>query len=231
MQINPLLIAKSALKMVNSANVEVVDDFWIDDIRNTPTAILFTKKQKVPGYFSALSRTFKSRGMRFGICNDEGLWNDYNVTSVPTIVLYNETQTVEHEGPLKLRYVKESIRAFFEARESRAPMHADFYVNTELPEVCYDYSVSCVFSYDNYVDPKVDQVRIQFKNDPFRFFVGTDPLPFPGLKPGDFVVFNAKKMSIIKVSDVADLAPALDRVIDGGAKWTPLKNYEYVPEL
>lgn len=228
---NPASIAKAALKMINSQGVEIVDDFWIDEFRSKPTAILFTKKQHVPGWFAALSRSIPSKQMRFGICNDEGLWSDYNITSSPTVVFYNETSTFTHEGMHRIRFLKESARAFLAGTESRAPVHADFFVNTELPEVCYDYTVSCVFSYEAFVDQKVDQVRLRFKNNPFRFFVGDDPLPFPDLKHGQFVIFNAKKMGMIVVNDVLELEAALDRVLDGGAKWSPIEKCEYIPEL
>jgi hypothetical protein len=169
--------------------------------------------------------------MRFGICNDEALTADFNISEVPSIVFYNESATIVHEGLRKVRFLKESAMAFLEGRESKAPVHADFYVNSELPEICYDYTVSCIFGYDNYVDPKFDEVRIHFKNDPFRFFVGIDPLPFQGIRQGDFVIFNAKKMGIIIVKEVGKLAAALDRVIDGGAKWTTLTKYEFSGEL
>jgi hypothetical protein len=229
--LNPVTIAKQALRFVSPASVKVVDDFWIDDLRVKPTAILFTKKQKVSAPFAALARSFPRSQMRFGICNDESLTADFNISVVPSVVFFNETATVPHEGPLKIRFLKESASAFLEGRESRAPVHAEFFVNSELPEICYDYTVSCVFSYDNYVDPKVDDVRVHFKNDPFRFFVGTDTLPFPGIQLGDFVIFNAKKKGIIVVKDVAKLTLALDRVIDGGAKWQTLTKFEHSLDL
>ena len=229
--LNPVVIAREALKMINSQRVHVVDDFWVDDYRAMPTAILFTKKQHVPGWFAAVSRSVPAKAMKFGICNDEGLWSDYNVSDWPKVVFYNETSTVVHEGMHSVRFVKESARAFLEGRESKVPLHAEFFVNAELPEVCYDYTVSCVFAYDSFVDPKVDQVRVHFKNDPFRFFVGDDALPFPNLKLGEFVIFNAKKMSVIVVDDVSKLEAALDRVLDGGAKWTSLDKYQYDAEL
>ena len=229
--LNPMTIAKTAMRKLSTRLVEVVDDFWIDDLRSKPTAVLFTKKQNVPSWFAALSRSIHPKDMKFGICNDEGLWQDYNITECPKVVFYNETSTVEHEGMMSVRFLKESARAFLEKRESKAPLHAEFYVNAELPEICYDYTVSCVFAYDTFVDPKVDQVRIQFKNDPFRFFVGIDPLPFPNIKVGDFIIFNAKKMGMVVVDDVENLPAALDRVVDGGAKWTPIEKYDYDLEL
>jgi hypothetical protein len=229
--LNPIAIAKQALRFVSPSTVKTVDDFWIDDYRTKPTAILFTEKAKVPASFAALSRSLPRSKMRFGICHDEGLVADFNISQVPSIVFYNESATITHEGLRKIRFLKESAAAFLEGRESKSPVHAEFYVNSELPEICYDYTVSCIFSYDNYVDPKLDEVRVHFKNDPFRFFVGTDPLPFPGIQQGDFVIFNAKKMGIIVVKEVAKVTSALDRVIDGGAKWTTLTKYDWSGEL
>jgi hypothetical protein len=238
---NPVSIAKHALQYIASPSIKVVDDFWLDDLEDIPsqdkktfkkpTAILFTKRDRIPAYFRALSRCFNSSQFRFGICNDESLIENFGVTEIPSIVFYNATAVLPHEGPRRIRFLKESAAAFLEGRESRAPVHSEFYVNTEFPEICYDYSVSCVFSYDNVVEPKLEETRVQFKNDPFRFFVGTDPLPFPGIRQGDFVVFNAKKMAIINVKDVAQLAGTLDRVLDGGAKWTPLAKFDYHADL
>jgi hypothetical protein len=228
---NPVLMVKQSQCLFSSSAVKLLDDSWLDDYRHKPTAVLFTKKQRVSPVFAALSRSFPRSRMRFAICNDESLFPEFNITDTPTVVFYGPNATVVHEGMRRIRFLKESARALLENRESRAPVHAEFFVNSELPEICYDYSVSCVFSYDNYVDPKVDDVRLHFRNDPFRFFVGTDPLPFPGIQVGDFVIFNAKKRGIIVVKDIAKLTAALDRVIDGGAKWSPLKAFRYDMEL
>jgi hypothetical protein len=56
-------------------------------------------------------------------------------------------------------------------------------------------------------------------------------LPFPGIQPGDFVIFNAKKNGIIVVKEVGALGLALDRVIDGGAKWQTLAKFDYSLDL
>ncbi|KAH0787098.1 Thioredoxin family protein [Histomonas meleagridis] len=231
--INPTTIAKAAMEYITSASVKVVDDFWIDDYNEKPTSILFTKKENVPGYFKALSRSFPPSKLRFGICNDEGLFSDYNITKTPTIAFYNNEVTVFHEGPRKLRYLKETANAFLSGRESKSPTRADFYFNTEFPEVCYDYTVTCVFGYESFVDPKYDKIRIQLKNDKFKFFVGDKNIPFTNLKleRGNFVVYNAKKNAAFIVGNVDELMPALDRVLDGTAKWNTLGKYEYSLEL
>ncbi|OHT16561.1 hypothetical protein TRFO_13159 [Tritrichomonas foetus] len=225
--INPKSIAKTALKFIPTTNVQIVDDFWIDDFRDQPTAILFTQKTNIPGYWAALSRVFPPSKLRFGICNDDGLFQDYNVTTTPTIVFYNQTHEVVHESLRKIRFLKETAISFVQKRPNKSPLTVEFYLNSQFPEICYDYTVSCVLAYDNFVDPKLDDIRTNFKNDPFRFFVGDDHFPFSQAKRGQFVIYNAKKSSIIIVEDISLLSAALDRVIDGGAKWTQLKQLKY----
>lgn len=231
-QINPVTISKQALKMIHPGLVQYVDDFFIDELREKPTAILFKKTPKLPGYWAALSRSIPRNKLRFAFCPDDFRMDDYNVTNVPTIVFYNATSSVIYDSFPKIRYLKEFAKAFIENREPNSPAIADFHFNVEFPEVCYDYSVSCVFSYDEYVDPKADEVRIHFKNDPFQFFVGTDHFPFPNInaKLGQYVIYSGKKKAII-TADINSLTTTLERVLDGGAKWNQLQKYEYLPEL
>lgn len=93
--LNPSVIAKTAMNYISSKNVKIVDDFWIDDYRDKPTSILFTKKEKIPGYFKALSRSFSPKKIRFGICNDEGLFNDYRIKETPVIMFYYKNNTIK----------------------------------------------------------------------------------------------------------------------------------------
>lgn len=232
-QLNPKSVVKNALNHIPKANVQFVDDFWIDDLRDgKPTAILFTKKSEIPGYWGALSRTYPKTKVQFGICNDEGLFQDYNITKVPTVVFYHHSDTIVYEGLRKIRFLKESLKSFIEKSEDKTPLISDFYVNEQFPEICYDYTISCVFSYDNFVDPKLDEVRSHFKKDQFRFFVGDTNFPFVKFaKRGQYVIFSSKKNAVIQVADLPALPPVLDRVLDGGAKWIQLKDFSYTSEL
>ena len=230
-QINPKIIAKTAFKYIPQTNVKIVDDFWIDDLRDQPTAILFTEKSEIPGYWSALSRVFPPSKLRFGLCNDDGLFPDYNITNTPKIVFYNQTHEVAHEGLRKIRFLKETALSFVQKRENKNPIPTDYFANSQYPEICFDYSVSCVFSYENFVDPKLDDLKSRYKNDPFRFFSGNQHFPFPNIKRGQYVIYNAKKNAIIIVDDISLLSSALDRVLDGGAKWSPIEQDFYSHEL
>jgi hypothetical protein len=51
-----------------------------------------------------------------------------------------------------------------------------------------------------------------------RLFIGADGIPFHGVATGEFVVFSARKMTVIVVRDVVKLGPVLERVIDGGRR-------------
>ncbi|KAK8882075.1 hypothetical protein M9Y10_044715 [Tritrichomonas musculus] len=232
-KLNPKSIVKNALSYIPTSNINSVDDFWIDDLREgKPKAILFTQKNKIPGYWAALSRIYPPSKVQFGICNEEGLFNDYNITNTPSIVFYNHSKDYVFEGLRKIRFLKESLSAFLTEREDKTPALSEFYVNEQIPEVCFDYSISCIFSYDNFVDPKLDDVRSQFKNDPFKFFVGDTHFPFVRIaKRGQYVIYSAKKNSVIVVNNLSLLPPALERVIDGGAKWIPIQSFLYSAEL
>lgn len=230
--LNPVRIAKAAMLFIPTSNVKEVDDFWIDDLRQKPTAILFSKKNRVPGYWAAASRLYHPSKLRVGICYDEGLIEEMaEGNKPPSVVYFSENATIAHEGPLKFRYIRESLGAFLEGRDSHSPVPGEFYVNTQFPEVCYDYSVSCVLCYENFIDTSLEDIRNQFRNDKFRFFIGMDNFPFENPKRGQFFIYNAKKQAIIVENDQSKLPALLDRVIDGGAKWTPLKKFSYNSEL
>lgn len=231
--LNPKSIVKNALSHIPTSNINYVDDFWIDDLREgKPKAILFTTKSTIPGYWAALSRAYPPSKIQFGICNEEGLFNDYNITKTPSIVFYNQSKDYIFEGLRKVRFLKESLSAFLNERDDKTPSLSEFYVNEQIPEVCFDYTVSCIFSYDNFVDPKLDGVKSHFKNDPFKFFVGDTHFPFSqAAKRGQYVIYNAKKNAIIVVDNLQLLTPALDRIIDGGAKWTSIQSLSYNAEL
>ena len=228
---NPSRIAKIALNHINNNLIKEVDDFWLDDFREKPTAILFTNKKKIPGYWNAISKLFPPSKLRFGICRDEDLTLEFGVKTFPSIVFFNKTSTIYHEGDFKYRFIKESVLAFYENRESKSPVNSDFNVNSAFPEICYESGITCIFSYDNFIDPKLDEIRIHFKNDPFKFFVGIDQFPFQNINRGEFVIFNSKKPGIIIVKDLLKLTTTLDRVLDGGAKFQNLNKFNYSNEL
>lgn len=222
-QPNPVRITKEAFRIVNSSLVEEVNDFWLDDYRAKPTAILFTCKKGIPGYWAAISRVYNKK-LRVGICHDDGLFEEFGIKDVPQIVFYNDTKTIPHEGARKFRYVNESANAFLNERPSKSPIGADFHVNAEFPEYCYDYQKTCIFCNENFIDPELDELRNHFRDPKFQFFIGKSGLPFKDIKSGAIVIYSAKKEGIIIEEDIKKAQSAIDRVIDGTAKFKSILN-------
>lgn len=229
-QPNPVRIAKEAFMIVNSSLVEEVNDFWIDDYRSKPTAILFTRKKGIPGYWAAISRVYNKK-IRVGICHDDGLYDEFGVTTVPQIVFYNGDKTVPHEGSRKFRFVNETANAFLNDRQSKSPIGADFHVNAEFPEYCYDYTKTCIFRNDEFIDPDLDELRNRFRDPKFHFFIGKSDFPFKNIKEGAVVIYNAKKGGIIVEEDIHKAQSAIDRVIDGTAKFKSISKEDISMEL
>lgn len=229
---NPSRIVKNAFALVNSSLVQEIDDFWIEDYREHPTAILFISaaKRGVPGGYAALSRVYAQK-IRFGICHDDSFLDEFNIKEVPTLAFYDGERTVLHEGRLKFRYMNETANAFLHKRQSRSPVGSDFHTNNEMPEVCYDYTKTCIFTNEEFVDPELDEVRNKFRQGQFQFFVGKQDFPFSNIPDGATVVYSAKKEGIIVEKDVGKIASILDRVIDGTAKFKSLRRYIFSAEL
>ena len=207
--LNPVLIAKESLSFVRPRNVKDVDDFWMDDYREKPTAILFTDKPGIPGYISALSRTTK---LRIGICRDESLASEFGA-SFPSLYFYNKTSSVKYTGKHRYSHVLEAANAFLEHRESSVSSATDFHSLSEFKEECYDYRKTCVISTFDFVDPKFEDVKNHYKSGSFSFFIG----PYKNHKDGEIVIYSGKKSATIIVDDVTKLIPVLDRILDGSA--------------
>ena len=229
---NPARIVKIAMSLVNSSLVEEIDDFWIEDYREKPTAILFTSaaERGVPGFYAAISRVYQKK-LRCGICHDESLYDEFGIKTIPSLVFYNGDKTVVHEGKLKFRYVNETVNAFLHNRQSRSPVGGDFHVNNEFPEVCYDYSKTCIFTNEEFITPEMDEMKNKVKAKQFQFFVGKDNFPFKDIPAGACVIYSAKKDGIIVVSDPTKVSTQLDRVVDGTAKFRSLGDFQFSAEL
>ena len=229
---NPSRIVKIAMSLVNSSLVQEIDDFWLEDYREKPTAILFASgsKRGVPGWFAAISRVYQ-KSLRCGICHDESLLDEFGIKSIPTLAFYDGDRTILHEGKLKFRFVNETANSFLHKRPSRSPVGGDFHVNSELPEVCYDYSKTCIFTYEDFITPEMDEMKNKIKSQQFQFFVGKDNFPFKNIQNGECVIYSAKKDGIIVVSDPSKVPTQLDRVVDGTAKFKSLGDFQYGAEL
>ena len=145
--------------------------------------------------------------------------------------LYDNDRTVVHEGKLKFRFVNETVNAFLHNRQSRSPVGGDFHVNNEFPEVCYDYSKTCIFTNEEFITPEMDEMKNKVKAKQFQFFVGKDNFPFKDIKAGACVIYSAKRDGIIVVSDPSKVSTQLDRVVDGTAKFKSLGDFQYTAEL
>ena len=68
---------------------------------------------------------------------------------------------------------------------------------------------------------------VKFGEMSFRM-ITDDPFDIEGfkLKENTYYIWNPRRKAVIHVAEIQDLSPALDRVIDGGAKWTKISDLD-----
>lgn len=220
--------ADAYLEAVSNRMPNLVRNFdrkWVDD--NVPSVVLFTDQIKSPTLWSALSIEYKDAFVRFGICSDFYMHRQYNIARLPTVMYFNSTFQFRYKGELTEENLKTSIDQFLNGTISTDDDFDDegFYHFSEFKDQCYGRDF-CVLSTFSNISDTLREIRLNSRRHPMKFFYGASDFPLKVIKAGKFYIWKPRGHGLITVDYLEELSPAIDRVLDGGARFKRLKEDE-----
>ena len=103
-------------------------------------------------------------------------------------------------------------------------LHVDYYLPEEYEDECEKSTGFCVIQVSDELSTGMMNAKDTFNNGRFKFFYGTDDLPYPWMQKEKIYVFHPRNEMVIELETVSQLKVALTSVLDGSAEWTPVEN-------
>jgi hypothetical protein len=205
--------------------VRTFDRKWLDE--SLPSVVLFTDQIRVPTIWASLSLQFRDHFLRFGICSAFHLHREMGIARLPTVYFYNGSSAIRFRGDMTETDLTAAISAFVNGSLTSDDSVDDegFYRLNEFEEHCRGRDF-CVLHIGVDLPVEYRRIRLLCRRHPMKFFYGEGPTPLLGLVAGNYYIWNPRRKGIIEIGQVEELAPAIDRVVDGGAKRTAAKEVQ-----
>ena len=198
--------------------VRTFDRKWLEE--TIPSIILFTDQIKVPTLWAALSLNYKDQFVRFGMCSEFHIHKEFNIARLPTVMFFNSTNQIRYRNELTENELKTSIDSFLNGTLQIDDIIDDegFYRFSEFEEQCRGRDF-CVLHTGSKISEDYRNLRQVCRRHPMKFFYGNDYFPFEKMEKNTYYIWNPRREAIIHVKTMDELPGAVDRVIDGGARW------------
>lgn len=205
--------------------VRIFDRKWIEE--SLASVVLFTDQIKVPTIWSVLSLEYSNQFIRFGICNEFHIHRELSITRLPTIIFYNSSNQIKYHGEMNEHDLKAAIDSFLNQTltESHDLDDEGFYRYSEFKSQCMGRDF-CILYTGPEVNDEYRKIQSISKRHQMKFFYGNKNLPFKQLKEDTYYIWNPRRKAVIHVDQIQELSAAIDRVIDGGAKWTKISDLD-----
>lgn len=225
---------RSARSFLNTASrfipniAEDVDETWLPS-NETKSVILFSDKTKAPPIWAGISCAFQGNkdGIRIGYSSNQEIRSKFNVTAVPWILMINNETSYVYSGKNSYSLIRKTIIDFFAGKIKRPQPKTPVPVSIlkmesieEFNNACKGHGNFCVLLGEK-SDAQYQTIARKYRNDPFKFYECDEKCPFEFSK-GAIHIFHHRRDAAIKVQTLVDLPTNLDRVIDGGARFTPI---------
>lgn len=214
-------------------------------------AILFSDKPSTPPIWAGISCAFNNnnKGIRIGFCNDPNVSTKFGINAFPTILMINGQNRYVYNGKNRFQLIRKSVIDFFEGVLENTPQTSKKNVKPPAPAILMNNLTSievfnteckgkgrfCVIQAggSDKASNAFDEASKKYKHDHFKFFLcptGECPFDFISKKSSSdekilpkVWIFHHRRDAAIIVDDINVLGATLDRVIDGGARFTPLE--------
>jgi thiol-disulfide isomerase/thioredoxin len=201
-----------------------IERSWIDSMLARPSAMLFTDKPKTPPIWAGISTWFHGKSIRIGTSKeDPDMRKLFNITRIPAVLFMNGTGSKLYKGKIDFQSLKGAMEKYFERRlkmDSEEPTTGDFLVPSEFETSCLGGRHTCVLYVGTSPGPILEQLASQYARRKMKWFVGVKDLPYPFMEKGGVWIYNPRRDGFLHVAEMESLPEAIDRVLDGGAKWT-----------
>jgi hypothetical protein len=204
---------------------EEVDESWFN-VSGLRAAVLFTNKQTAPPIWAAISCNYSGSGIRIGIARNDSLRRRLNVRTVPSIVLFDGDASLTYTGETAFRAVRSTVQKFFagEITPTPVPKKKTYVRNVtsvaDFNAVCKGKGVFCVVG--SVDQARLEHVAFRYRNDKFKFWRCGEGCPLDFANEGLWILHH-RRDTAIRLEGLRGVEATLDRVIDGGAQFTPIE--------
>jgi hypothetical protein len=206
-----------------------VERSWLDSMLSRPSAMLFTDKPKTPPIWAGISACFHGKSIRIGTSKeDPEMRKHFNVTRIPSVLFMNGTGSKLYKGKIDFASLKSAIEKYFERRlkiDSQQTIEGDFLLPADFEENCLGGRHNCVVYVGKTPHHTLQQLAARCAKHKIKWFVGVKDLPYPFMEKGGIWIYNPRRDGFLYVAEMEQLPEAIDRVLDGGAKWISRECY------
>lgn len=216
---NPSEILHFASKYLQDHTIEI-DESW--KYNSKPSAILFTNKEKTPILWLGISNIFSKPqyGSRIGICHNSSLFSYFNITTLPRILFVNKSLMHEYTGKFEVALIQRQFESFIEKRLKLSENSSESILpSNQFINQCVGGQTICVIHTSSEHDPGFSEIQQIYENVEYKWFEGSENLPFEFMKKDEIWIYNPKLEGFINVSHITALNSILKKVYDSSAEW------------
>jgi hypothetical protein len=131
-----------------------------------------------------------------------------------------------YKGKVAYQNVRKAVSDFFTGKvtPTPSPTAATFVRklrnNDDFRAQCKGKGIFCVVGPGG---PQFEAIARKYRHDKFRFWVCDDSCEEEFAKKGGFWILHHRREAVIQAESIDALGGILDRVIDGGAVFTPMQ--------
>ena len=222
-------VSKFIPKLVDKIPSEEEEE-WLPKEGKKEAILFSTKAKRAPTLWNALAASFEGSGIKFGYSNNQDFMEQFDVSVGPTVVLVSGENTSIYDGEIGFSSIQNAIGAYFpnslsdRPKQNKKTVHNPATVlilktKDDFNSVCKGRGFFCIIHGSDEIDPIFQNAAKMYRNDPFRFFICNKNCPYKNLQNG-IKVIHSRRNAFIDIPSLNDLGSYLDRIIDGGAKWT-----------
>lgn len=238
---------RSARSMLNFAASlipdlsERADASWVPAPDAPRAAVLLSTKATVPPLWKGISCAYdrNKRGIRIGFSNNRTLQTAFGVNALPAIVMVDGNKSAAYNGKNAFGLIRKAIDDFFNGimpptptpRPTPPPVVVDALESSEeFDKHCRGKSVFCVLEGAEAASEEFRSAAKKYRHDPFRFYTCGSKCPLEFAKSGAWIIHH-RRNAAVRLENANELGAALDRVLDGGARFEEVDGFAQGGEL
>jgi len=204
-----------------------VDEKWLSSKK--AQAILFTEKKETPLLWVGLSHVFKKKNVKIGVCKDPSLIKMFKIEKIPQIMFYNSTHSVSYSGKIEFAEIKRVFEDFAEGRYKIESKNTSAIMKSSMfTEECIGGLKTCVLHTKNELDEGFAELKKKYSIMDYKWFYGTDNLPWEFLKNQQYCIYNPKIDGFRFIDKLTNLGPELERVFGATVEW--IRRYDLMKD-
>ncbi|EAX91233.1 hypothetical protein TVAG_210580 [Trichomonas vaginalis G3] len=196
---------------------------WINEPQDT--AILFTDKSFIPSLWVGISSDFRNK-LRIGVTNSTEVMRAYGVTKLPSIIMMNSSYRTFYKGRISFGAISQTLTDFIQdSYEEPYVYDPDYLFPDEYQKQTANFTGYIAFAVTDELEADFQRTKDTRTPRRFKFFYGTENLPYKFMTPGTYWILQPSKNRIAKCNSAKEIFDFCAKIVDGEMKWQDLNSY------